>query len=107
VLLELQQLLQAEPAVVAHITVQVARFLQYCSVWLVGHPEVLLQLFSTVLHQVPACLDRSFSKTGSSNSSSSSSTAAVQVAAAVTPEGLKTAAWKDYCVVMQHLKCVG
>jgi hypothetical protein len=107
VLLELQQLLEADPAVVTEIMCLVPPFLQQCSVWLAEHPDMLLQLFSVVLHEVPACLDRAFSKTGSSSSSSSSSAAAAQVAAAIAPDGLKEAAWEEYSVVVQQLQRSG
>jgi hypothetical protein len=72
VLLELQQLLEPDPAVVMQIMSHVRSILLQCSVWLGEHSEMLQQLFSTVLHQVPACLDRAFSNTGSCSSSSSS-----------------------------------
>jgi hypothetical protein len=104
VLLELQQLQEVDPAVVTEIMCLLPLFLQQCSVWLSEHPDMLLQLFSTVPHQVPAVLDRAFSKTGSS---SSSSTAAAQVAAAIAPERLKAAAWEEYSMVVQQLERSG
>jgi hypothetical protein len=102
VLLELQQLLEADRAVVTEVMCLVPPFLQQCSVWLAEHLDMLLQLFSTVLHQVPLCLDRAFSKTGSS-----SITAGVQLAAVIAPEGFKAAAWEEFSVVVQQLERSG